>query len=88
MRNFQDSFETRQQSFISAFSFYMTVPLKPLWKHVFYPLDFYKYEVFIKRITRMFKSRFKTFDSKQKTLKVQKDGKIVFQRIGGKCRPT
>ena len=56
MRNFQDSFETHKQSFISAFSFYMTVPLEPLWKHVFYPLDFYKYEVVIKRITRMLKS--------------------------------
>ena len=28
MRNFQDIFETRKQSFISAFSICMTVPLK------------------------------------------------------------
>ena len=28
MRNFQDTFETRKQSFISAFSICMTVPLK------------------------------------------------------------
>ena len=27
MKNFQDTFETRKQSFISAFSIYMTVPL-------------------------------------------------------------
>ena len=27
MRNFQDNFETHKQSFISAFSFCMTVPL-------------------------------------------------------------
>ena len=27
MRNFQDTFETRQQSFTSAFSICMTVPL-------------------------------------------------------------
>ena len=27
MRNFQDTFETRKRSFISAFSIYMTVPL-------------------------------------------------------------
>ena len=29
MRNFQDTFETRKRSFISAFSIYMTVPLTP-----------------------------------------------------------
>ena len=28
MRNFPDTFETRKQSFINAFSIYMTVPLK------------------------------------------------------------
>ena len=28
MRNFQDTFETRKRSFISAFSIYITVPLK------------------------------------------------------------
>ena len=28
MRNFQDNFETRKRSFISAFSFCMTVPLR------------------------------------------------------------
>ena len=27
MRNFQDTFETRKRSFISAFSIYLTVPL-------------------------------------------------------------
>ena len=27
MRNFQDTFETRKRSFISAFLIYMTVPL-------------------------------------------------------------
>ena len=36
----------------------------------------------------MFKSWYKTFDSKQKTQKAQKDGNLVFQRIGRKCRPT
>ena len=36
----------------------------------------------------MFKSWFKTFDSKQKMFKAQKDVKLVFQRIGRKCRPT
>ena len=30
MRNFQDTFETRKRSFISAFSISMTVPLKYL----------------------------------------------------------
>ena len=30
MRNFQDAFETSKRSFISAFSIYMTVPLKSL----------------------------------------------------------
>ena len=30
MRKFQDSFETRKQSFITAFSICMTVPLKIL----------------------------------------------------------
>ena len=28
MRNFQDTFETRNGLFVSAFSIYMTVPLK------------------------------------------------------------
>ena len=28
MRNFQDTFETRKRSFISAFSIFMTVPLR------------------------------------------------------------
>ena len=28
MQNFQDTFETRKQSFISAFAICMTVPLK------------------------------------------------------------
>ena len=27
-RNFQDNFETRKRSYISAFSIYMTVPLR------------------------------------------------------------
>ena len=31
MPNFQDTFETRKQSFISAFSICMTVPLKFNW---------------------------------------------------------
>ena len=30
MQNFQDNFETHKRSFISAFSFCMTVPLKAL----------------------------------------------------------
>ena len=33
MRNFQDTFETRNQSFISAFSICMTVPLIPTSKY-------------------------------------------------------
>ena len=35
MRNFQDTFETRKQSFIGAFYQFMIVPLIPLWVHVF-----------------------------------------------------
>ena len=31
MRNFQDTFETRKRSFISAFSICITVPLKFNW---------------------------------------------------------
>ena len=31
MRNFQDTFKTRKRSFISAFSIYVTVPLKQLF---------------------------------------------------------
>ena len=33
MRNFQDTFETRKQSFTSAFSVYMTVPLGNYQNH-------------------------------------------------------
>ena len=33
MRNFQDTYETRKRSFISAFSICMTVPLKELQNH-------------------------------------------------------
>ena len=29
MQNFQDTFETRNRTFIRAFSIFMTVPLKP-----------------------------------------------------------
>ena len=36
MQNLQDAFETRKQSFISAFSVCMTVP----WKHDFCRKDF------------------------------------------------
>ena len=32
MRNFQDTFETRKRSFISAFAICMTVPLKHFQK--------------------------------------------------------
>ena len=32
MQNFQDTFETRKRSFISAFSICMTVPLKAGWQ--------------------------------------------------------
>ena len=35
MRNFQDSFETRKQSLISAFSVYMTIPLTDSSKNFF-----------------------------------------------------
>ena len=31
MRSFQDTFETRKQSFISAFSIRITVPLKKIY---------------------------------------------------------
>ena len=34
MRNFQDTFETRERSFISAFSICITVPLKKSDKYV------------------------------------------------------
>ena len=35
MQSFQDTFETRKRSFISAFSIYMTVPLSGFTKDVF-----------------------------------------------------
>ena len=35
MQNFQDTFETRNQSFISAFSICMTVPLSDILRYVF-----------------------------------------------------
>ena len=37
MRNFQDAFETRKQSFIRAFLICMTVPLSPLFMRRSYP---------------------------------------------------
>ena len=33
MRNFQDTFETHEPSFISAFSICMTAPLREMLKH-------------------------------------------------------
>ena len=36
MRNFQDIFETRKRSFISAFSICMTVPVTLLWRVLYY----------------------------------------------------
>ena len=35
MQNFQDTFETRKQSFISAFSICMTVPIKQFKQLIF-----------------------------------------------------
>ena len=72
-------------------SFFELLKLKPLWKHVFFSLDFYKYEAFIKRITHMFKSWFRNLIQNKrrwKRKKTEKDGKRVFQRIGRKYRPT
>ena len=43
MRNFQDTFETRERSFISAFSICMTEPL-PQQQHLFYAMEMF-YEV-------------------------------------------
>ena len=39
MRNFQDTFESRKPSFISAFSICMTVPLSCLKKGAGYTVD-------------------------------------------------
>ena len=36
MRNFQDTFKTLKRSFISAFSIWMTVPLKKILKKCFH----------------------------------------------------
>ena len=41
MPNFQDTFETRKQSFTTAFSIYMTVPLKPKDDAEEYLVDIY-----------------------------------------------
>ena len=38
MQNFQDTFKTRKRSFISAFSIFMTVPLK--YKYFVYNENF------------------------------------------------
>ena len=40
MRNFQDTFETRKRSFISAFSIGMTVPLIGVHSIIFLPLPY------------------------------------------------
>ena len=40
MRNVQDNFETCKQSFISAFSIYMTVPLVLLFNFCFPSFDY------------------------------------------------
>ena len=42
MRNFQDTFETLKQSFISAFSICMTVPLNQKLKNVFLKSQIYR----------------------------------------------
>ena len=45
--------KTLSFTLLDNFHFLNFLKLKPLWKHVFYPLDFYKYEAFTKRITHV-----------------------------------